>query len=216
MNVNNRVLKVLLFIILYNFCYSCRFDNNIEKKNTYQVLNLLINEFTTNPKKITFNIPPPPNGAKLKYKLSVKDSLLLYKQFYEETLRQKIIALEPNMFGIDEQYNFKKSCNVNSKLLQSFISLKNTKKIDLNKIISRKNDSLIYYTETYEKRYDKGFNEIDIYLNFSRISFSKNYKEAILILGISYDKLDGFSALYLLKKINKKWYIKCEKELTIS
>jgi hypothetical protein len=216
MNVNNKILKIFVFILLCGFYYSCKCDNNKEEENTYQVLNLLTNEFTANSKKIILTLPPPPNGTKLKYKFSIKDSLSLYKQFYEEALKQKVIALQPKMFGIDKQYSFKKDCNVNPKLLQSFSNLKDSKNIDLNKIVLYKNNSVIYYTDNHRKMYDKGFGEIDICLNFSRIIFSKDYKDAILILGISYGKLNGFSTLYRLEKTNQKWHIKCEKGLTIS
>ena len=216
MNVNNRMFKILFFIFLSSLYYSCKFDDSIEKENTYQVLSLLINEYTANSKKIIFNIPPPPNGTRLKQKLSIKDSLLLYKQFYKETIKQKVIALNPKMFGIDEQYHFKEDCNINQKLLQSFFNLKESKKINLNKIRLNKKDSLIYYTDNHKKMWAKGFNEIDICLNFSRIKFDKSYKHAILILGVSYDKLDGFSTIYFLEKKKEKWVVKCEKSLSIS
>jgi hypothetical protein len=216
MNVNNKIFKILVFILFSSICYSCKCDNNKEEENTYQVLSFLTNEFTANSRKLIFSFPPPPNGAKLKYQFSIKDSLFLYKQFYEKMIKQKVVALNPKMFGIDEEYFFKENCDVNQKLLKSFFSLKKSKKVDLTKIVLYKKDSLIYYTNNHEKKQTKGFDEIDICLNFSRINFSKNYKEAILILGISYGKLNGFSTLYLLEKINKKWYIKCEKGLAIS
>jgi len=216
MNVNNRIFKILFFIFLSGFYYSCKFDDSIEKENTYQVLSLLINEYTSNSKKIIFNIPPPPNGTKLKQKLSIKDSLLLYKQFYEETIKQKVIALKPKMFGIDKKHPFKEVCNINQKFLNSFFNLKDSKKINLNKINLNKKDSLIYYSDSYKKMRTKGFDKIDICLNFSRINFDRDYKEAIVIVGLSYGKLDGFSAIYFLEKKKGNWYIKCEKELSIS
>ncbi len=216
MNVDNRIFKILFFTLLSSFYYSCRVDNSIEKENTYQVLSLLTNEFTANSKKIIFKIPPPPDGSKSKHKLSIKDSLLLYKQFYEETIKQKVIALKPKMFGIDKKHPFKEVCNINQKFLNSFFNLKDSKKINLNKINLNKKDSLIYYSDSYKKMRTKGFDKIDICLNFSRINFDRDYKEAIVIVGLSYGKLDGFSAIYFLEKKKGNWYIKCEKELSIS
>jgi hypothetical protein len=217
MNVNNRLFKIFCLFVLFNLYYSCKYNNNKdEEENTYQILSLLLNEYTANSKKLTFTIPPPPNGTKSKYNFSVKDSLSLYKRFYEETIKQKVIALESKMFEMNEKYYFKEDCNVNQKLLQSFFNLKHSKNINLDKIVLHKKDSLIYYTDNHRKMQTRGFDEIDICLNFSRISFDRNHKQAILILGISYSKLNGFSAMYFLEKRKGNWYIKCVKELGIS
>lgn len=214
MNVNNRVLKILIFILLSFFYYSCKNKNNKEEKNTYQILSLLTNEFTSYTEKIIFTLPPAPNGVKTNYNFSKKDSLFLYRRFYEETIKQKVIAIEPKMFEINKNYNFKEDCNTNEKLLQNFNKLNESKNININKIDFYGNNSLVYYTD--KNKQTKGFDEIDIYLNYSRICFSKNYEKAILIVGVSFAKLNGFSTLYFLEKINEKWYIKCEKGLTIS
>ena len=62
----------------------------------------------------------------------------------------------------------------------------------------------------------KGYDKYDIIINFSRIAFNENNTKAIVIMGVGFGKLNGFSAMYFLEKKNDKWYIKYEKGLTIS
>ncbi|MFV0248695.1 MAG: hypothetical protein ACK5H1_07035 [Tenacibaculum sp.] len=49
------------------------------------------------------------------------------------------------------------------------------------------------------------FREIDILVSISRISFDKNYTQALLILGVSYESLNGFTSLVYLEKKYDVW-----------
>ena len=60
------------------------------------------------------------------------------------------------------------------------------------------------------------YEKYNMVLSFSRISFNKEYTKAIIIMGAGFGKLNGFSAIYFLEKKKEKWFIKCEKGLTIS
>ena len=61
-----------------------------------------------------------------------------------------------------------------------------------------------------------GFDEIDVLLNFSDITFNKDYTKALLIIGISHGRLDGFSTLIYLEKKHYHWQIICQKVVSIS
>jgi hypothetical protein len=56
----------------------------------------------------------------------------------------------------------------------------------------------------------------DYIVSFSDVKFSDDLTKAVVYMGISYGKLNGWSAYFLLEKINKKWKIKHNKTFEIS
>jgi hypothetical protein len=72
--------------------------------------------------------------------------------------------------------------------------------------VNRINDSL---RETNWK-------SIDMKLSFSRLAFSPDYKNAILIINISRGSLNGYSELLILEKFEDTWRIKEKKLIEIS
>ena len=52
--------------------------------------------------------------------------------------------------------------------------------------------------------------------SFSNITFNKKYNKAIVAVGVSFGKLNGFSTLIYLEKKYFHWEIKCEETLSIS
>jgi|TARA_Y100000385_G_C12819131_1_gene519591 hypothetical protein len=74
----------------------------------------------------------------------------------------------------------------------------------------------MYYDEEFALRPDRGFNEIDIRFNFSRIIFDDKLEKAILIVGVGFEKLNAFSVLLYFEKDNFEWIKKCTKTLEIS
>ncbi len=99
---------------------------------------------------------------------------------------------------------------------------KEIQEIDLKKLFLHKKrnefkqDSLIYYSEKIKKLPRKGFDKIDMLFSFSNITFNKKYNKAIVVVGVSFGKLNGFSTLIYLEKKHLHWEIKCEEVLSIS
>lgn len=207
MNVKNNSIIKYFFFSLFIFYFSCDRFNNLEEENTYQILSLLLNKFSDS-KGFHPNFPPNPEGKE--YIFSTKDSLQLYKYFYKKITDKKIIAISPKMFTIKDSLRFKNDCTINLNLIKNN---KNIDKIDLAKISILKNDSLIYFLGNKKKEYP---NQSNIYFNFSKIIFSNDYKKAVIALGISFGKLNGFTTLIYLEKNIYHWNIKCERELNIS
>lgn len=213
--LKQKILAWSLFSISLLLITSCDNQINKEKENTYQILSILTHKLMEDIILLPSFPPPPPNGKGYLY--TTEDSLKVYKHYYNESRQLKIVALNPYFkpYG-KEEIKLGSNCHINESLISKFTSLKGVKKIDINKIKFYKKDSLISYTEEHKKSERKGFEEIDLLFDFSRIAFNKEHTEAIIVAGVSYGKLNGFSTMYFLEKKNEKWSIKCKKGLTIS
>lgn len=213
MSATRNLHYLIFYIFIFTLFQSC--NDNREIENTYSIINKIINENLNIKKEINFNPPPIADYSGKSHKLTVSDSLKLYENFYNQTIKKKLIAVYPNMFLPKNIVNFEE-CTIDRKFELSFYNLKKGKSIDLKKINLFRNDSLVYYSNNYKNKNTRGFDEIDICYNFSRIKFNKKFDKAIIIVGLSFSKLDGFSTLYYLEKKGIKWYIKCSKGLSIS
>lgn len=215
MSVNSKYLLIVVVL----FFISCKKEpstKNIEEKNTYQIITNLLSDLRES-MILPPRFPPPPSNEKYNY--TIQDSLSSYKYFYKQTIRKKTIAFLPETFILDKKKEKAKTlekCTTDKNLIHLFLTRKKEKNIAITKIANLKKDSLIYYTEKHKMMLGKGFQEIDMLLSFSNITFNKDYTKAIIIVGVSYGKLNGFSTLIYLEKKHYHWKIKCEKVLTIS
>ncbi|APG65580.1 hypothetical protein LPB136_09495 [Tenacibaculum todarodis] len=209
-------MKATSYLILVVIFFSCQKEKirNYEEENTYQIVTSLLDEY-----KSYIVLPPMltrPPGAK-NQKLTIQDSLWIYKYHYNQLINKKTIAVNKNIFGVEKNYSFRGKCSiVDDKLLEKFNSLKENKKIDVSKVTIYGKDTLIQYKEEFKKLPWSGFNKMDLLLNFSRIAFNKEYNKAIIIVGASKGRLNGVSTLLYLEKVNYVWQIKCQKGLSIS
>ena len=200
--------KALIICSLCFYLFSCKEVKNNELDYTYEILSLLTNNFVeTIVLKPNF---PPFIMNENNHTMLVKDSLKAYKHFYEETIREKVIGVTPKLIGIKRGVSFEDSCFVNKDLMNSFNELKETKKINLNKIIVYQEKSILLLKEIND------LSTTDIIIQFSRIAFNKEFNNAVIIVNGTYAKLDSVTILYYLEKKNERWYIKCEKGLSIS
>lgn len=219
MNVNNTNKYVFLIIAFLLFsCEEKQQEKDVREENTYQITSYLVNKFRE-PPLLAPAFPPPPKGKEYIY--TTRDSLTSYMYSVNEFIRKKTIAFLPKTFTLDKEYRKKKiktikECTNDKQLIKSFLKSERGIKIDINKVGNSKKDSLIYYTEKHKKMLGRGFNEIDMLLSFSNITFNKDYTKALLVVGVTFERLNGFSTLIYLEKENYHWKIKCEEGLSIS
>lgn len=215
-----------LFIILFSSCKKNEV-NNSEKENTYKVLSVLHHDLSRY--KMIYSafqpLPPDPN-SNISWD-SIKKLIELDKKIEKDTVRivdalikkngRLIVAinsaLTPNW---NDNLNNLKQQKGYGKLLKQFISNKDTVNIDVSKITSNKYAFIIPYKEDYKYLHRNGYEKFDIHLSFSKVEFNKDKNKAIVIMGASFGKLNGFSSIYFLEKKNGNWIIKYENGLSIS
>ncbi len=216
-------------IILGFLFFSCKKENIISKEeNTYKVLSVLYNDLTR--QEIIYSaFPPPPPPPNISWD-SIKKIMAEDKKIEKDTVRiinnlikkngRLIVAINPTLFVPypDEfkKEHFKEYLDDYSEIFYSFKEIKDTLPIDVSKIPLNKYSYILPYQEFYSKMPKKGYDKYDIILNFSRIAFNKKNTKAIVIMGVGFGKLNGFSAMYFLENTKGKWFIKHVKGLSIS
>lgn len=218
MNINN-TNKYVFFIITF-LLFSCKEKQQVGdvEENTYQIIGLLLSDLRGS-MVLPPGFPPPPGEDT--YEFTTRDSLRRYKYFYKQTVRKKIIAFLPQIYASEKRNKENElqtinKCTNDKALINLFLESEKNSKIDINKVANSKKDSLIYYTEKQKKMLGGGFDEIDMLLSFSDITFNKDYTKALISVGVIFEKLDGISTLIYLEKKHYHWEIKCKKVISIS
>jgi len=222
-------LKISIIILVFLF-FSCKKENilSAEEDNTYKVLSVLYNNLCRQ-KMIYFAFPAPPPNPNISWD-SIKKNMELDRKIEKDTLRiiddlikkngRLIVAINSTLFVpyTDDFKNehFKEYLDNYSEIFYSFKKIKDTLPIDVSKIPINKYSYILPYQEYYSKMPKRGYDKYDIIINFSRIAFNENNTKAIVIMGVGFGKLNGFSAMYFLEKKKGKWFIKHEKGLSIS
>ncbi|MFT7901358.1 hypothetical protein VBY74_15395 [Tenacibaculum ascidiaceicola] len=219
MNVNNTNKYIFLIItLLFLSCKEKQQASTIEEENTYQIIGLLLSDLRGS-MVLPPGFPPPPGEDT--YEFTTRDSLRRYKYFYKQTVSKKIIAFLPQIYASEKRNKENElqtinKCTNDKALINLFLESEKNIKIDINKVANSKKDSLIYYTEKHKKMLGGGFDEIDVLLSFSDITFNKDYTKALISVGVIFEKLDGISTLIYLEKKHYHWEIKCKKVISIS
>tara|TARA_R110002051_G_scaffold302997_1_gene371640 strand:- start:649 stop:1275 length:627 start_codon:yes stop_codon:yes gene_type:complete len=201
------VIKKIVYILLI-FFVSCNQVYTKEVKETNSVISFLV---YTLARPV---IPPPPNNmSNIEFEKKsdsihqlISSEKWLNQPFVlwvDNTMRPVNIKLSKNPFESNYNLLFEK--------LKSLNQPKNFHIHDIEKsshitIVNRINDSL---RETNWK-------SIDMKLSFSRLAFSPDYKNAILIININRGSLNGYSELLILEKFEDIWRIKEKKLMEIS
>ena len=95
--------------------------------------------------------------------------------------------------------------------------IKDIKNIDISKISTKNNNSLLYFNEDLLIKDSKDFHEFDILISFSNIALNENLNKAIIICSVNMSKLSGVSTMFFLEKTKSgNWIIRFDKELSIS
>jgi len=206
------------FLLLFIILFSCNIDNEKEEKNKYQILSLLYDRLA----QPTDPVFPPPPPDSLNYVFTSKDSArinsTIEKFIKERDGRRQIVAIYPqlNPYIGGSRKERGKDCSEYDEAINKLISLKDSLKIDIDKIITRRNDSIIYFKKELLDEYSRDFYKFDALISFSRVAFNEDFMKAVVVGSISHSKLAGVSVLYFLEKINDTWEVRCTKELSIS
>ena len=149
-----------------------------------------------------------------------KDTNKIIEKYIKENGRF-VVAVIPYQTSdsIEKEKLFIQKCNTKFISKESSKeSVKDMKKnnINLTKIKDNKSAVILPYQDFYKETPRKGFDKYDIVMSFSNIIFNKNETKAFIIVGMSFDKLSGFSSLVYLEKEFGIWKVKCEKGLSIS
>lgn len=209
--------KFCLFGVVFLILFSCKSDVRIqETEDLYQVISLLYDKSI---KDVDVPFPPPPPGE---YKgLTEQDSIRIdsvIKKVKEERANKRfIVAINPYLFSIKKEYKIDNCAEYNYFLKEKMITTnKDSIKLDISRINNQRNDSIIYFSNDLLENNSRDFYKFDITLGFSNVIFNAKKTKALIISGIGYSRLSGFSTLHFLEKRKNKWEIVCEKGLTIS
>ena len=215
-----------LFIILFSSCKKNDLNNSV-KENTYQVLSVLHHDLSRY--KMIYSafqpLPPDPN-SNISWD-SIKKLMELDRSIEKDTVKIVDALIKKNgrlIVAIDSILTPNWADNIKNikhhqgygKLLEQFSSNKDTVNINVSKITSNKYAFIIPYREDYQFLGRKGYDKFHIHLSFSKVEFNKEKNKAIVIMGASFGKLNGFSSIYFLEKKNGNWIIKYENGLSIS
>ena len=222
--------NLIIIISCFTLFCSCRKKGfkNLEQENTYEVLSVLYNRISKD-EIISAAFPVQPPNPNISWD-SIKKNMELDREIEKDTVRiiddlikkngRLIVAINSTLFVpyTDDFKNehFKEYLDNYSELFYSFKKIKDTLPIDVSKIPINKYSYILPYQEYYSKMPKRGYDKYDIIINFSRIAFNENNTKAIVIMGVGFGKLNGFSAMYFLENTKGKWFIKHEKGLTIS
>jgi hypothetical protein len=217
---------MILFI-----CVSCNNENNQIEQNKYQILNLIYSDFSKQQMEF-FVFPerslPLPKGVdytkllnnkaysdslhKIVYSsiISKEDSLKKINNYIHEKENQQIFAFDLTMKRYHNLKNkIKPIINNDFKnLYNEFIDFNRIDTLNINKIKSKNNDSIIQL-----KRENLDFKNNNIIISFSNIVFNSNFSKSIIIATKSWSALDSYSLIYFLEKRNNIWVVTLEKTL---
>lgn len=202
---------------------ACKKDG-IGKDDTNKIITFLSSNIIN--EKITFfAFPAPPPNPNISWD-SIQKIMAEDKKIEKDTVKIVNALLKRNgrlIVAIDSVLKPNWADNIKNikyqgyeKLLEQFISSKDSLPIDVSRITSNKYAFIIPYRKDYQYLPRKGYEKFNINLNFSNVKFNKKNNKAIVIMGVGFGKLNGYSAIYFLEKKKEKWYIKYEKGLSIS
>jgi PBP1b-binding outer membrane lipoprotein LpoB len=216
-------ISIIILVLLF---FSCKKDNikSSEDKEAYKILSVLFNKICREEMNF-YAFPAPPPTPNISWD-SIKKIMEEDKKIEKDTLKIVNTLLKKNgrlIVAIDSVLKPNWADNIKNikyqgyeKLLEQFISNKDSLSIDVSRISSNKYAFIIPYRENYKYLPRKGYEKFNISLSFSNIKFNKQNTKAIVIMGAGFGKLNGYSAIFFLEKEKEKWLIKWEKGLSIS
>ena len=191
---------VVLFVVL---CISCDFFHEKSKTITAneeaEVYTFLIDHFST-----IYPIPPPPP--------SINDTTYVPPKIVPKAFSR--VGIRPKKFSISKEDQERVEAYLNE--LNVNIDISNTNESDHTLNLKSLNTSHKYKATYVTEKSATLFSTINVLLNFSPVNFSKDHTKATVIIGVSKGKLNGFSAILVLEKVENSWKIVAQKMLTIS
>lgn len=208
------IKKIIVLATIILLIVSCKRINLVEG-NKYQIISFLLEELA---KPIELVYSPNYSGEPLTRKDSTHQDSLFESIRKERAKRKFIVAVYPKLIPYDGghyKYSSKK-CIEYYGIMDKLMKLKDSSVIDLNKIISSKNDSILPFSVNLLSKDTKEFIKFDYFISFSSIAFNESFTKSIVMVSGARSKLAGSTDLYILEKENGKWVIKCKINREIS
>ena len=212
----NKFYFIIILILEFFFQVSCNSKVENQMNEKYDIMFHLIDKHTL---PILVPPPPPPNG--------IKDTLFMERELILDQLRsdewknqKQIIAIKTEFdeinhkdipyhdTNIPSEYNFIFNKYLNDRS-DEFINIKNIKS-------TRGNIFLEAPSIQNLKNNPKLWETFDLIVSFSDVKFNLEKTKAVVYMGISYGKLNGWSAYFLLEKRKKTWFVKYSNTFQIS
>ena len=195
-----------------------------KEEHVYDVISVLYKNVSRK-KMIFFAFPPSPPPSNIRWD-SLKKIMELDREVEKDTIKKinkllkrkgRLIVAIDSVLYVPHLDNIKQlKYEGYEKLLNNFVSIDTIRNIDVTKITSNKYAFCIPYLDDYKFLQRKGYEKFNIRLKFSEIAFNEKFDKAIVIMGASFGRLNGFSSLFLLEKTEGRWCVKYEKGLSIS
>lgn len=201
MTVIYKKLKIIFLVLSLLFLLGC--DSKDYQGETYSVLSAVTKELS-----FEYPVPAPP----MPINISEEDSISILNNHKKimDTFKDKkqIIAIRPYatpayLDSFDDS-DLSKEFQI---LIKKLISNNKKTNYQISNIKSRESDSIIILTDELLKSNPNDWRDFDISVNFSNVSFNEKRNMAVVVGSVSTGSRSGFSALFLLKKINRKWEI---------
>ena len=217
---------IFRYCILILMLLGCKNNENMsfKKPDVIEVLKVLHDDLIFSEMKYSaFPVPPPHPSINLDSIIEEnkkKDTLKVIRDMIKRRGRL-IVGIDTVLYPLHNKNlnkNYFQKCLEQGfeNLYYSFKAVKDSVNIDVTRIPNNEYSYILPYQNYYKDFPRKGFDKYNVIIKFSRVAFNKNKTKASVIMGVSFGRLNGFSAIYFLEKKKDKWMIKCEKGLSIS
>jgi len=184
----------ILFIVLS--IVSCKNTNNT---TTNEIIAFMID-------KKARPLPPPPP-------INDTTTTVISKKVMDSLFKIKLkVAVYPKLEELSKASLRHKLSDRYNKIFKD--SILKPISIDLNGIYSNKGHNIML-ADTIALKKHQSYDSFDLLFWFSNFYFSEDKQKVFFTLGISRDYLNGYSALYVLKKEENTWVTEYYKNLEI-
>ncbi|WP_343486385.1 hypothetical protein [Allomuricauda sp. d1] len=179
---------VCIFLVIFSLPIRCHLQELA--KEDKQIISLIVD-------KLSFPLaPPPPLKSTNTDTAEVEiDSLLNTKM---------VIAIYPFMRSTFDESGKNKLPEAFKKIIDMSLPTKPIKSLD--GILSTKGHTIIL-ADTVELKSRDYFEKFNLLYDFSRIWYNKNRTKAVVEVGLSRSKLNGFSTIFCFDKYNDEWSV---------
>lgn len=214
---NKFIINSSIFFVLLTTFISCQEKGSNYDKEMYKVFSVIHKKTVRDDLiKGAFQPHPPKPNQTLEDVITIDERIsnakkngsfeLTIENWFDKVGKSVAKIYPKTMKGPAIEKNIK--CEGFEQLLEEFKINKNKISLDIDfaKISNSKYGSIEEFKESFLTPKERDHHTIQ---SFSPISFSADYKKAIVISSITWGKLTGYSKLYFLEN-NKEWKVVCE------